>query len=138
MPPIFPASTNGGGTCMAFPDVCKTPAPPAPPIPIPYPNTAMLNQATSTSKKVKIVGKEAVTTKAKIPKSMGDEAGTVGGVVSGQIMGPVKFTQGSSKVKVEGAPLVYLTAMTAQNGNNANAPAGLQVAPSQMKVIVSP
>ena len=31
---------------MAFPDVCKVPAPPAPPVPTPFPNFAMLNQAT--------------------------------------------------------------------------------------------
>jgi hypothetical protein len=29
------------GMSMAFPDVCLTPAPPAPPMPIPYPNIAM-------------------------------------------------------------------------------------------------
>ena len=29
-----------GGTTIAFPDVCKTPAPPAGPVPIPYPNTS--------------------------------------------------------------------------------------------------
>lgn len=123
---------------MAFPDVCKTPAPPAPPVPIPYPNTAMLNQATKTSKKVKIMKKEAATTKTEIPKSMGDEAGVAGGVVSGRNMDKVKFMKGSMKVKVEGAPLIYLTSMTGHNGANANAPTGVQVAPSQTKVIVAP
>ena len=37
---MFPASTKGGGMCFGFPDVCKTPAPPAPFVPIPYPNFA--------------------------------------------------------------------------------------------------
>ncbi len=138
MPAIFPASTKGGGLCQAVPDVCKTPAPPAGPVPIPYPNMAMLNQATGTSKKVKIVAKEAVTTKSKIPRSMGDEAGVAGGVVSSMNMGPVTFKKGSTKVKVQGVPIVHLTSMTAHNGNNANAPAGAQVAPSQAKVIVAP
>ena len=32
------AHKGSGGMSMVFPDVCKTPAPPAPPIPIPYPN----------------------------------------------------------------------------------------------------
>lgn len=138
MPPIFPASSKGGGNCMAFPDVCKTPAPPAGPIPIPYPNSAMLNQATKTSKKVKIVKKETVTTKSEVPRTMGDEAGTVGGLVSGRNMDKLTFKKGSSKVKVEGAKVVHLTAVTGHNGSNANAPAGVQVAPSQTKVIVSP
>ena len=35
------AVTKQSGQCFGFPDVCKTPAPPAAPIPIPYPNIAM-------------------------------------------------------------------------------------------------
>lgn len=135
---LFPASTKGGGNCMAFPDVCKTPAPPAGPIPMPYPNTAMVNQATKTSKKVKIVKKGVVTTKAEVPKTMGDEAGIAGGVVSGRNMDKLTFKQGSSKVSAEGAPVVYVTATTGHNGANANAPAGVQVTPSQTKVFVAP
>jgi hypothetical protein len=129
-------STTAGGMCMAFPDVCKTPSPPLPPIPIPYPNNGMCNQATNFSMKVKICMKESLTTKSKIPQSMGDEAGAAGGIVSGMIKGPVKYTKGSSKVKFEGQPVVHLTSMTAHNGSNANAPAGTQVAPSQTKVLV--
>jgi len=37
---MMPASTKGGGMCLAFPDVCKTPSPGGP-VPIPYPNTGM-------------------------------------------------------------------------------------------------
>jgi len=135
---MFPASTNGGGNCMAMPDVCKVPAPPAPPIPTPFPNTAMMNQATGASLKVKICGKQTVTTKSKIPKTMGDEAGVAGGMISGMNMGPASFKKGSTKVKVEGSPTVSLTSMTAHNGTNANAPAGTVVAPSQQKVLISP
>ena len=139
MPPIFPASTNGGGQCMAMPDVCLTPAPPpVGQIPIPYPNTAMLNQATKTSTKVKFVNKEVVTLKSEIPKSMGDEAGTGKGLMSASNMDKVTFKMGSNKVKIEGQPCVYLTSMSGHNGMNANAPAGSQIAPSQTKVIVAP
>ena len=138
MPAIFPGSTKGGGQCMGVPDVCLTPAPPAPPIPVPYPNTAMLNQAKKTSKKVKFVGKEVVTMKSEIPKSMGDEAGTNKGIVSGMNMNKVMFKKGSSKVKVEGQPCIHLTSMSGHNGTNANMPAGNQIAPSQNKVIVAP
>jgi hypothetical protein len=133
-----PASTKGGGQCFAFPDVCKTPTP-AGPVPIPYPNIAMLNQASggTCSSKVKICGDNAVTQDTEITMSSGDEAGSVGGVVSNKIKGPAKFTQGSSKVKIEGKGAAYLGAMVAQNdGSNANMPAGHQVAPSQVKVIV--
>ena len=105
---------------------------------MPYPNTGMLNQAKDTSKKVKFVDKEVVTLKSEIPRSMGDEPGVSGGVVSGKNMDKVTFKKGSSKVKVEGQPCVHLTSVTAHNGANANCPAGTVVAPSQTKVIVAP
>ncbi|MBN1850085.1 MAG: DUF4150 domain-containing protein [Deltaproteobacteria bacterium] len=136
---MFPASTTQGGNCMAMPpDVCLVPAPPLPPIPTPFPNTAMLNQATNTSMKVMIINKPVVTLKSKIPKTMGDEAGVAGGVASGMNMGPASFKIGGTKVKVEGQPCVHLTSMSGHNGINANAPAGTQVSPSQTKVIIAP
>ena len=138
MAAIFPASTKGGGQCFAMPDVCLTPAPPAPPVPIPYPNIGMVNQAKKTSKKVKFVGKEVVTKKSEISRSSGDEAGVNKGVVSGMNMDKVTFKKGSSKVKIEGQPCVHLTIMTGHNGSNANMPAGAQIAPSQTKVIIAP
>jgi len=136
---IFPGSTNGGGQCMGMPDVCLTPVPPpVSQVPIPYPNTGMLNQAQKTSKKVKFVNKEVVTLKSEISRSMGDEAGTQKGVMSGSNMDKVTFKKGSSTVKIEGQPCVHLTSMSAHNGMSANAPAGTQMAPSQTKVIVAP
>jgi hypothetical protein len=134
----MPASTKAGGTCFAMPDVCLTPAPPAPPVPVPYPNTAMVAQAAKTSTKVKFAGKPVVTTKSEIPRSMGDEAGVNKGVTSGMNMGKITFKSGCNKVKVEGQPCVRLASMSAHNGASANMPAGVQVAPSQTKVLVSP
>ena len=134
----MPASTKGGGQCFAMPDVCKTPAPPAPPIPIPYPNLGMLPQANKTSTKVKFSSKEVVVENSEIPMSQGDEAGVAGGVVSGRNMDKIVFKQGSAKVLVEGKGCVFLTAMTAHNGSNANSPAGHQIAPSQAKVLIQP
>lgn len=136
--PGMPASCKTDGQCFAMPDVCLTPAPPAPPVPIPYPNMGMVNQATKTSTKVKIGGMFAVIENSEIPMSQGDEAGTAGGVTSGQNMGKITFNQGSSKVNIEGKGCVYLTAMTAHNGASANMPAGNQIAPSQAKVMVAP
>ena len=138
MPAIFPASTKGGGQCMGMPDVCLTPAPPAPPIPIPYPNIGMVNQAQKTSTKVKFSGKEVVTVKSEISRSSGDEAGTNKGVMSGTNMDKVTFKKGSEKVKIEGQKCVHLTSITGHNGSNANMPAGAQIAPSQTKVIIAP
>ncbi len=138
MAAIFPASTKGGGTCFAMPDVCLTPAPPAPPVPIPYPNTGMVNQAKKTSTKVKFAGKEVVTKKSEMSRSMGDEAGVNKGVVSGMNMGKVSYKKGSSSVTIQGQQCVHLTSMTGHYGSNANMPAGVQVAPSQTKVIIAP
>jgi len=134
---MFPASTTGGGVCFAFPDVCKTPSPGGP-VPVPYPNVGQVMQATGTSTKVKICQKPAVTKKSKMNLSQGDEAGVAGGVVSGRNMDKVQYRKGSGKVKIQGQPAVYLTAMTGHNGSNANMPAGAQVVPSQIKVIVAP
>lgn len=132
---MFGVSTKAGGLSQAMPDVCKTPAPPAGPIPIPYPNMAMLNQASGESKKVKISNMGVVTMGSSIPSTTGDEAGSAGGVISSQNKGPAKPKKGSTKVKAEGQAIIYQTCMFGQNGNNANAPAGVQAAPSQTTVI---
>ena len=131
------AMTLQGGMCQAFPDVCKTPAPPGPPVPIPYPN--IVNGPTADSgtvaKKVFISRMQAFTIKTKFPMSNGDEAGVAGGVVSGKNMGDAQFTQGSTKVYIEGAAAVKMGNPTKQNGSNANI-VGSNIAPSQTKVMI--
>jgi hypothetical protein len=92
--------------------------------------------ASSTSSKVKICGKEAVTVNSKISRSNGDEAGTLFGMMSQVNMNQTSYRTGSTKVKCQGHAIVTVLKPTAQNGNNANAPAGAQVAPSQAKVII--
>lgn len=134
---MMPASTKGGGQCLAMPDACLTPAPPAPPVPIPYPNIGMPNQADKTADKVKFSGKEVITTNSEIPRTSGDEAGVNKGVMSGTNMDKVVFKKGSPKVNVQGHPCVHLTSTTGQNGSNANMPSGAQIAPSQTKVMVA-
>jgi len=135
---IFPASTAGGGTCMAFPDVCNVPVLGVP-VPIPFPNIAMVSQAKKTKSKVKIDKKKTVVKDSEISRSMGDEAGVQKGIISGMNMDKVTFKSGSGKVKAEGKDVCHLTSMTAHNGGqSANMPAGLQIAPSQTKVKVAP
>ncbi|MBZ0134879.1 MAG: DUF4150 domain-containing protein [Planctomycetes bacterium] len=137
---MLPASTKQSGTCMGTPDVCKTPSPGGP-VPIPYPNVAQCAQAQagSFSQKVKFSGANALVQTSKISMSSGDEAGSAGGgVISNQIKGPCEYKLGSSKVKLEGKGAAYVTAMVAHNGSNPNMPAGAQVAPSQVKVMVAP
>lgn len=138
---MFGISTKENGTCMTTGpvDVCKTPAPPAPPIPLPYPNTAMCNQADAgtTTTKVKINNQPALTKDSEIPMSAGDEAGSAGGLVSGKIKGECLYKKFSAKVKFEGAHVVYQMCNTSHNGKSPNAPLGMQSAPSQTKVTVT-
>jgi len=134
---VLPATTQMGGQCFAFPDVCKTPTP-AGPVPIPYPNISQPMLAVNTTIKVFITAMPVVTLKSQIPISNGDEAGSLGGVVSGVFIGPTTFSKGSTKVFLEGMPCVHLTSMTRQNGMSPNNPAGAVIAPSQVKVLVSP
>lgn len=135
---MLPASTKAGGVYFAMPDVCLTPAPPAPPVPIPYPNTAQVAASNGTISKVLIENKETVAEGSKVPNSSGDEAGTNGGVTSGVNMGPVEPKVFSSKVFAGGKKVVFVTATSAHNGTSANMPAGAQIAPSQAKVFVAP
>lgn len=133
---MMPGSTKQGGVCFAFPDVCKTPSPGGP-VPIPYPNFGQVMQVQKTATKVKFCNKEVATKKSEMPMSQGDEPGVAGGVVSNVNMNKVIYRKCSSKVKAMGQQVAYLTSMTGQNGNNANMPAGNQIAPSQVKVIVA-
>ena len=118
---------------MAMPDVCLTPAPPAPPVPVPYPNIGMPAMANPVTSKVMIGGMPALTKASKIQPTNGDQAGVSQGVASGKIMGPAEIIQGSSKVKLEGNPAVYLGNPTKQNDGNA---VGSILAPSQTTVMI--
>jgi hypothetical protein len=136
---MFPAATKAGGDAFAFPDTCLTPAPPSPaPVPIPYPNTAMLNQAMgpTCSLIVKIMNQPVVTKMTIIPRTMGDEAGVNGGVMSGMNMGQAAFKLGVPTVQVEGNDIVNMLKLTAHNGPSANA-YGALISPSQTTVIVN-
>ncbi len=135
---MFSVATKKGGMSNAFPDVCKTPAAPSP-IPLPYPNIADCKDADSGScaKKVKVGKKKVITGKTKIKKSKGDEAGTLKGVVSQKNRGEAKFLRKSTKTKAQGNGVVFQTCNAAQNGINANIPAGVLSTVSQSKVKVA-
>lgn len=137
--PMLPAATTKGGLCMTPGpiDVCKVPAPPAPPIPMPFPNLGMIQNALSTTTTVMFENKFVVVEMAEIPMSMGDEAGVAGGVISGVNMGPISFKKGSSKVKAQGKAVVTMTGLTAHNGKNPNAPIGMVTVSACVKVLVA-
>lgn len=94
---------SSNGVTIAFPDVCKTPAPPAPFVPIPYPNIAMSQHTAKGTKKVKMDGNPVCTKDSNFSMSTGDEGGTAGGgMVSSKIKGKAEFVLFSFDVKLEG------------------------------------
>jgi hypothetical protein len=131
---------NGKSIC-AFPDVCLSPpSPPAGPIPIPYPNTAMASDTSEGSKSVKIHGAEAILkNKSYFKKSTGDEPATKSfgmNVMSHQIQGKVYFTAWSMDVKIEGENAVrHLDIAT---HNHASTPPGTPPWPHMDKMNMPP
>lgn len=105
-------------TIAAFPDVCFTPAPPPPGVPIPYPNTGFASDTANGSKTVKLKGKPAVLkNKSCFKTSTGDEAGSAPkkGVISSKIKGKIYFTSWSMDVKIEGMNVCRHLDMTTHN-----------------------
>jgi hypothetical protein len=117
--------TIGIGMSNGMPDVCKTP-PLA--VPAPFPNLAMNAMAVPTYFTIMINGMPELNGTATHPTTNGDEAGALGGVASGTIMGPATCTLMSLCVFVCGVGVWRLTAVTVQNGINAP---GVTSVPSQ-------
>jgi hypothetical protein len=96
------AHKASGGMSIVFPDVCKTPAPPAPPVPIPYPNIGQTSDTSDGPATVKTDGKMPMVKGAKYSKSSGDEAGTIGGIISNTNRSECEYMLYSFDVKFEG------------------------------------
>ncbi len=109
---------GSGGKSPVFPDVCKTPSP-AGPVPIPYPNLAESSNVAKGSKKVKIQGKMAAVKGSNYSTSVGDEAGSAGGVVSGKTKGKAEFILNSFDVKIEGKNACRMGDTMTHNDKNA-------------------
>ena len=130
---MLPASNRGIGMSLNFPDVCKTPAPPAPFIPVPYPDLGMNMQAAPFSPFVFVQFVPATNMATLKVMTSGDEAGAMGGLITGLIKGPGKTTMGNPLVLVTGLPGESLATPT--SGNAFNAPLGLQIVPSVVNVL---
>ncbi|MBC8953424.1 DUF4150 domain-containing protein [Xenorhabdus sp. PB62.4] len=130
------ANTQAGGTDMAIiPDVCLTPTPPLPPLPIPYPNFAQGTTGISPSTtNILFMGSPAHNMSTNIAMTNGDNAGVNLGVVSGTVMGPSRHTLGANSVLIKGSPATRLSSLTMQNSTNTM---GSRSAPSQIKVDIS-
>jgi hypothetical protein len=93
---------DSSGITSAFPDVCKTPAPPAPPIPIPYPNIAKSSDTANGTSTVKCDGNPTCVKDSIFQTSTGDEAGSLFGVASNKVKGKAEFVNFSFDVLFEG------------------------------------
>ena len=126
------ANTQMMGMDLGFPDVCLTPAVPAP-VPIPYPNIAMGPTAIPSQFTTMILGAPVHNMATTTPLTNGDNAGVATGVASGTVMGPSRHVLGSFTVLVGGMPTTRLTSMTIQNSTNVP---GVRLVPSQVRVLV--
>lgn len=96
------AHKGSGGMSMVFPDVCKTPAPPAPPIPIPYPNIGKSADTSQGPTTVEADGNMIMVKGAKYLMSTGDEPGSLGGVISNTFIQECEFLMYSFDLMIEG------------------------------------
>ena len=112
------AHKGSGGMSMVFPDVCKTPAPPAPFVPIPYPNIGKASDTSQGTTKVEADGQMVMVKGAKYMMSAGDEAGSIGGVISGVFKQECEFMMYSFDVKFEGKNVCRLADPLFHNKKN--------------------
>ena len=110
---------DGQTVSAGAPDVCKTPGPSGP-TPVPYPNVARTTDLAQGTRKVKIEGHAVAIEGAKLRTSTGDEAGSVGGLISGKTKGALSWGAASPTVRFEGKGVVRFLDPTLHNGNGSN------------------
>ena len=122
--------TSGIGGLTSLLDTCKTPPVG---VPAPFPNNAMNAVVVPSYFTVMILGQPWLTLGATWSVSVGDEAGTMGGVVSQVIVGPGRGIVGSTSHMVGGMPSFRTLDATLQNVANTS---GTALIPSQTFVTV--
>jgi hypothetical protein len=105
------------GMSIAFPDVCKTPTPGGP-VPIPYPNIGKASDTSQGPTTVKVDKKMPMVKGSKYSRSMGDEPGTAGGIISSVNMSFCEFLLYSFDIKFEGKNVSRLGDMMWHNKKN--------------------
>ena len=77
-------------------------APPAPFVPIPYPNIGKASDTSQGTTKVEADGQMVMVKGAKYMMSAGDEPGTIGGIISSTFKQECEFLMYSFDVMIEG------------------------------------
>lgn len=131
---MFASISLGCENFALIPDVCKTPAVPAP-LPLPYPNMATSTVHIPTQYKLMIGPGLVETLGTKGTVSTLDEPGVLGGVISGVVMGPDQYLLGSLKLMVDACFVAHMTSITGHNGMPFNT-VGMQLIPAQFHVVV--
>lgn len=108
---------SGDKAVAGAPDVCKTPIGSAV-VPIPYPNISQSSTLKGGSKSVKINGYSACLENSIFESSSGDEAGRLGGIISGTTGKESRFISSSFNVRIEGQNVVRHLDMTTHNHAN--------------------
>lgn len=108
---------SSGGITPCFPDVCKTPTPGGP-VPIPYPNIAKSSDTDKAAKKVTCDGKPVALKTSNFKTSVGDEPGTVKGIVSSKTKGIAEFVNYSFDTKIEGKNVPRALDLMLHNNKN--------------------
>lgn len=131
---------DSGGTVSFTPDVCLTPQPSGPPVPIPYPNVAMSTDADLAARTVTCDGNPICVQGSTFSQSTGDEAGSNGGVASGCTKGAAEFVAYSFDVQAEGKGVArFSDLMLGNKGSAVNTPpAPEQQAPAPVAREVAP
>src|SRR5580698_3722299 len=106
------------GVSIALPDDAKTPAPPAPFAPIPYPNIAKSGDTAQGAKKTTCDGNPVCVKDSNFMQSTGDEAGSLMGMVSAKIKGKAEFVNFSFDVQIEGKNVPRAMDMMLHNDKN--------------------
>ena len=116
---------QSGGISLGAPDPCLTP--PAN-MPVPYLNVAFSRDATDTAASVFCDHEPVMKASSHFGKSIGDEPGTGGGVLSGCNRAKATFTNFSFDVLIEGEPTprAFDPMMHNHNQPNCASPAELQ------------
>lgn len=127
---------------IAFADWCKVTIPiPVPPgfiiVPMPFLNIALSCMAIPNIFNIFVSGVPSHNVLTITPTSMGNEVSApLGGLVSQQFCGAQRNLTSSLKVFYGGAPVTRMLDVSGQNGFIPNWPLGMNVTPSQFKVMV--
>jgi len=127
--------SQGAGMNLGFPDVCITPVGPVP-TPVPYPDINMSAATAPAANNILVDCMPSINQLSMGLVSFGDCAGVLGGVVSHQMNGQVKYLMGCTTIFIDGAPAQRLTSTTGQNSLAMlpNTP-GMCICPSQVTVL---